>query len=418
MHTEIAESDRRAEIDGTELYPPHNLPDTFTIREHDHEFTFYPKGVDRFQALLDHIASARKSVYCFWFLYEEDEIGVRVKEALIEAAWRGVETRLYIDSFGSGAEDAFFEDFVEAGGHFKQFASLWDKRFLIRNHQKMAIVDRKRVMGGGFNISNHYFASPEVDGWCDLGVKMEGPVVERFNEWYDGIIDFMESDEADFTSVRDMVRDWDAGDGPVRLIMGGPTAVSSEWAVRLKEDIASGERVDLVTAYFSPPRTMRRVLRKAARHSRLRMILASKSDFAITVLAARLHYRRLRRSGAQLFEYQPSKLHMKLMVIDDIVYFGSGNLDMRSIRLNLELMVRVESAELADRMRGLIDDLEAESRPIDKSWFKQYAGWSDRLRWLTSSFMLRFVDYNLSRRFNLGPSKLKNARRVGKFDYT
>ena len=391
----------------------HNVPDPFTVNVEDHVFTFYPKGMDRFEALLEHIASARKSVFCFYFLFEEDQAGTRVRNALIEAAKRGVETRLYIDDFGSGARDPFFADLVAAGGKFRQFSSDWNKRFLIRNHQKMCIVDRERVMGGGFNIANSYFVGPAQNGWCDLGAMIEGPLVERFNEWFDCIIDWIESDGSEFRRVQEMVRDWDPGTGKVQLIMGGPTAVSSAWAVRFKGDMVRASRIDLVTAYFSPPRTMRRVLRRAARKSSLRMILASKSDFAITVLAGRLHYRRLRRAGAKLFEYQPSKLHMKLLVMDDITHFGSGNLDMRSIRLNLELMVRVESAELADRMRGLIDDLEADSRPVDRSWFRQYAGWSDRMRWLVSSFMLRYVDYNLGRRFNLGPSKLKNARRPG-----
>ena len=64
---------------------------------------------------------------------------------------------------------------------------------------------------------------------------------------------------------------------------------------------------------------------------------------------------------------------------------------------------------MAEKLRGLIDHMEQASRVVDKSWFKQYAGFTDKLRWFVSSFMLRFVDYNLSRTLNLGPTKLKNA---------
>lgn len=389
--------------------------DPFTCEAHGNTFTFYPRGSDRLEALLDHIASARECLKTFYFLYEEDETGTRVRDALVDAAKRGVDTVLYIDSFGSGAEDPFFEPLVEAGGRFQQFHPEVSKRYFIRNHQKMAIVDSKRVMSGGFNISNAYFDPAEKDGWCDLGVMIEGPLVERFEAWFDCIDEWIEDEDAGFRNIREKVRDWDEGDGPARLIMGGPTTASSQWAIRFKEDLSRHERLDLVTAYFAPPRSTRRVLRKAARESRLRMILASKSDFAITVLAARIHYRRLLKAGAKLFEYQPSKLHMKLLVMDDVTYFGSGNLDMRSIRLNLEFMVRVEDKQIADRMRQLIDHLESHSRPVDKSWFRQYAGITDKLRWFVSSFMLRFVDYNLSRKLNLGPSKLKNAspRRKG-----
>ncbi len=388
---------------------PYSDPEPFEVSAHGHTFTFYPKGADRLEALIDLIGWAKETLDCFWFLYDEDETGKRVLDALTQAVKRGVKVRLYIDAFGSGAEPEFFKPFEEAGGTFARFQAQKSKRFLIRNHQKMAIADNERVMAGGFNISDHYFAPPSENGWNDLGVHITGPLVQRYTDWYKCIHEWVSSDGSEFRRIREMVRDWDPGDGPVRLIMGGPTSVTSAWARAFKRDLAAAERIDVVTAYFSPPRSVRRVLRRAATHKNLRMILASKSDFEITVLAARLHYKRLLRAGTKLFEYQPSKLHMKLYVLDDVCHFGSGNLDMRSVRLNLEVMVRVEDAEMAEKLRGLMDHMEERSRPIDKTWYKQYAGITDKARWLVSSFMLRFLDYKLSREFNLGPSKLKNA---------
>lgn len=386
-------------------------PEPFEVSAHGHDFTFYPCGKDRFEALLEVIGSASETLNCFYFLYEEDESGAAVRDALIEAARRGVKVKLYIDAFGSGAEPPFFESLTKAGGTFSRFEAKLSKRFLIRNHQKMCIADNKVVMAGGFNISDAYFDPPSKDGWNDLGVKITGPLVQRYTDWFACIDEWINSDGSEYRKIREMVRDWDPGEGPVQLIMGGPTSVTSEWARAFRHDIASADRIDVVTAYFAPPRSMRQVLRRAGKRKKLRMILASKSDFEITVLAARLHYRRLRRAGARLFEYQPSKLHTKLMVLDDICHFGSGNLDMRSVRLNLEIMVRIEDAEMARKLRGLIDHMEEASRPVDKSWFRQYAGWTDKLRWYVSAFMLRFVDYNLSRKLGLGPSRLKNASR-------
>lgn len=384
-------------------------PEPFEVQAHGHTFTFLPRGEDRLEALLELIASARETLDCFYFLYAEDSAGQKVLDALTHAARRGVAVRLYIDAFGSSAEPDFFNSLIDAGGVFERFQARFTKRFLIRNHQKMAIADNARVMSGGFNISDAYFAEPSQNGWKDLGVHIEGPIVQRFTDWFECIHEWITTDGSEFRRIREMVRDWDPGDGPVQLIMGGPTSVTSDWAVRFKRDLADAKRLDIVTAYFIPPRSMRRVLRRAARSKALRLIAASKSDFAITVLAARIHYHRLVRAGARLFEYQPSKLHMKLMVLDDICLFGSGNLDMRSVRLNLEAMLRVEDPAMAQKLREIIDDMESVSRPIDRQWFAQYAGLSDRLRWLVSSFMLRFVDYNVSRQLNLGPSKLKNA---------
>lgn len=388
---------------------PYCDPEPFAVSAHGHDFTFYPKGADRIEALIALIGSAQETLDCFWFLYAEDDAGTRVRDALIEAAQRGVAVRLYIDAYGSSAEPEFFEPLIEAGGTFARFQAKLTKRFMIRNHQKMAIADKKRVMAGGFNVSDHYFAPPSKNGWNDLGVHITGPIVQRYSDWFECIDQWVQSDGSEFRRIREMVRDWKPGEGPVQLIMGGPTSVTSDWARRFKLDLSRAERLDIVTAYFAPPRSVRRVLRRAAKHKRLRMILASKSDLAVTVLAARIHYRRLVRAGTRLFEYQPSKLHMKLMVLDDICHFGSGNLDMRSVRLNLEVMVRVEDATMASELRGLIDHMEDHSAPVDDGWFAQHGALTDKLRWLISSVMLRYLDYGVSRGLNLGPSRLKNA---------
>lgn len=388
---------------------PYRDPPPFAVSAHGHDFTFYPRGQDRLEALLTLIGDAQRTLDCFWFLYAEDGAGTRVRDALTAAVRRGVTVRVYIDAFGSSAQPAFFEPLVDAGGTFARFEAHLSKRFLIRNHQKMAIADNRRVMAGGFNVSDEYFAPPEDNGWNDLGVRIEGPVVQRYSDWFQCIHEWVASDGSEYRRIREMVRDWEQGEGPVQLIMGGPTSVTSAWARSFKADLLKAKRIDIVTAYFAPPRSIRRVLRRAGKRVRLRMILASKSDFALTVLAARIHYRRLVKAGARLFEYQPSKLHMKLLVTDDICHFGSGNLDMRSVRLNLEIMVRVEDAAMAEKLRELIDHMERASRPVDADWFAHYGGVSNWLRWLTGSFMLRFVDYGLSRSLGLGPSKLKNA---------
>jgi len=263
----------------------------FEVAVGDHRFTFYPHGEDRLRALLDHIASAQDSLHAFYFLFDGDEVDRKVRDALIEAAKRGVDTRLYIDDFGSDAGDPFFEPLIAAGGRFKRFSASWTKQYLIRNHQKMAIADGTRVMGGGFNISEEYFAPPQENGWCDLGVKIEGAVAERFTQWCDCIEEWIDCEGSELRKVRDLVRDWETRDGAVQLIMGGPTAVSSDWAVRL----------------------------------------------------------------------------------------------------NLELMVCVEDAEVAAKMRALIDKLEQSSLPIDSEWEKIHSSPVSRAKSALSSFMLRFV---------------------------
>src|SRR3546814_3451832 len=101
---------------------------------------------------------------------------------------------------------------------------------------------------------------------------------------------------------------------------------------------------------------------RAARRKGSRLVLPSRSDNGATVAAARLLYGPLLKRGEEIWEYQPCKLHMKLIVVDDAVYVGSANFDMRSLFLNLEIMLRVEDPGFAQAMRALIDRRVARRR--------------------------------------------------------
>ena len=372
---------------------------SFQFEAQGHAFTFYPSGSDRLAALLDHIESAEQSLDVFYYMFQDDGSGTKVLNALVAAARRGVKVHLIIDAFGSDAPDHFFEPLIDAGGKFSVFSARIGVRYLIRNHQKFAIADGARVMTGGSNVSDHYFAPPDENGWCDLGVAIEGPIVDRFTEWFGLLCKWVADDGSQLRAIREIVRDWDPGTGPVQLTLGGPVVRAKKWAYRLKRDLSKATRLDLVTAYFTPQRSIQRQIANVARRGEVRMITAGKSDIDATIDAARLLYKRPLRAGAQIYEFQPCKLHMKLIVVDDVSYFGSANMDRRSLRINLELMVRVEDADLAKRLREFLDHLEDASEPITPEWYRRNAGFWTRLRW-RASLWLGLSDAWLTRRLN------------------
>jgi len=131
-------------------------------------------------------------------------------------------------------------------------------------------------------------------------------------------------------------------------------------------------------------------------------VMAGKSDNAATIGAARALYGALLRDDCQIYEFQPSKLHMKALVIDDAVYFGSANFDHRSIRLNLELMFRFEDAALASQMRGLIDEMAEVSEHVTYALHRERRGLFANLRWWASLFLVSALDYTVTRRLNAG----------------
>ncbi len=380
--------------------PGYRDPDSFLVSAAGHAFTFCPHGPDRLKALVEQIDGARESLRIFYYLFDKDASGTVVRDALVRAARRGVLVDLVVDAFGNDAGAAFFQPLVEAGGRFAIFSPKWGTRYFVRNHQKIVIIDGARVMTGGANVSDHYFATPAENGWCDLSVLIEGPVVEQFTRWFGLLRSWVAGDAEGGTRqlrrLRDIVKEWDGGDGPVRLLVGGPLVRKGHWAWVFRKDLVVAKRLDTVSAYFSPPRSLRRLIARVGVRGEARMIMAGKSDITAAIAMARLVYGQLLRAGVAIFEFAPCKLHMKLMVIDDASYFGSANLDKRSFRINVELMVRVEDAVLAARLRAMIDHLQNASEAITPVWYAKHSTPLARLRWRIAYWM-SLADYRISR---------------------
>lgn len=357
-------------------------------------------------ALVALIDGARESVKLLYYIFADDASGRLVLERLIAARARGVAVTLMIDAFGSDATPrTFFDPLVAAGGHFGRFGTRRSTRYLIRNHQKMAIADDHTLLIGGFNVEDGYFGIPPEGEWRDLGLSIEGPQVAAMARWYTQIWRWVASRKQGFRTLRRMIRRWhgaiDQGPGdPFQWLIGGPTRRLSPWAQVVKHDLDRANRLDMVQAYFSPGRGMLKRLARAARRGGARLILPSRSDNGATVAAARLLYGPLMKRGVEIHEYQPCKLHMKLIVIDDAVYIGSANFDMRSLFLNLELMLRVDDAGFADAMRGFIDARAAESRRITPELYRAQRTPLTLLKQWISYLLVGVLDYTVTRRLN------------------
>ncbi|MFV0644012.1 MAG: phospholipase D-like domain-containing protein [Sphingomonadaceae bacterium] len=373
---------------------------SFTASVHGTDFLFIPHGKERFAILLDMVNRATRSVHLFFYMFQNDNAGIRLRDALANAAARGVDVCVIVDRFGTDAATDFFMPIVEQGGRFFLFNARWNVRYLIRNHQKFLIADDAEVFTGGVNIAQPYFQPPQDKGWCDLAVQLRGKAVADFVRWFDLLEQWTCDPKAQLMTIRRILREWNPGTGPVRLLLGGPTRVPNSWARRIRRDLMRASRLDLVMAYFSPPRSFRRFIRNIGRNGTARLIMAGKSDNRTTIAAARLIYGGLLRCGVQIFEYLPQKLHMKLAVVDDMTYLGSANFDMRSIRINLELMLRIDDAELALRMRQFIDDLALQSEQITRDLYRRRSGVLAHLYGQLGWFLISVLDYTAARRLN------------------
>lgn len=356
--------------------------------------------MERLHAL---ISGAIHNVDLIMYIFDNDAAGRSILAALTTAARRGVRVRAVIDSFGSSnTPDAFFDPLRSAGGIVTFFSRRWRSSYLVRNHQKLLLIDGNIAMTGGFNIADGYLGQAGPDDWCDLGFVLKGPVVERMAQWFEAIHAYAVNDDGKLLVLRRLIRDWPVDDAPVGWLLGGPTQRLAPWARAVRFDLKNVQRLDMAMAYFSPGQGMLRQLGRVARHGTARFVTAGKSDNGATIGASRLLYGYLLRKRATIWEYRQERLHMKLIVIDDVSYIGTANFDMRSLFINVEAMIRIENADFASRMRALINQLEPGCEIVTRARLKQHGGWLNRLRWTLSWLVVGFADYTVTRRLNFG----------------
>jgi len=363
-------------------------------------------GPDRLDALVALIDGARTSLRLLFYIYAEDAAGQRVRDAMRAAVERGVTVSLIVDGFGSDASDAFFAPLAEAGASVCRFQPRWGRRYLLRNHQKLALADGEtpeaRVIVGGFNVSDDYFGTAAEQAWRDLGLLVEGPAAGRLAGYYDALSRWAQTRKARMRTLRRALDNWSEPAGEARWLLGGPARRLSPWALAVKRDMRSARRLDMIAAYFAPnPAMLRRIEAVARSGGEARVLTAAKSDNNATIGAARHTYRRLLRRGVRVFEYQPTKLHTKLFVVDDVVHIGSANFDMRSLYLNLELMLRVEDRAFAEHLRTYFEGELARSNEISRAEHRK-VGTFERIKWAVAYFVVAVVDYGVSRRLNFG----------------
>jgi len=374
----------------------------FQVAGHDLHLVHQPQ--DRLNAVLQLIAMAQKSIHMFFYMFCADETGRQVRDALVAAAARGVQVQLIIDSFGSAqVSNRFFDALLDAGGNYHSFSTRKGLGYLIRNHQKMLIIDGAYALVGGFNIADPYFGRAGDDSWEDLGIIVSGPQAQRLSDYFEDMAYASNGGNVSFWQIRNIIRQWRPGIGQVQWLLGGPTNRISPWALTFKRSLDAGKRFDIVSAYFSPSQTiLRRLAKTAKRNKGSRLIMAGKTDNGATIAAARGLYRYLMRRKTRIFEYQPRPLHMKLMVIDDTVYIGSANLDVRSMFINLEIMVRIKDASLALHMRTLIDGLVSQSEEQTRILLKRRDTIWSRFKAGLAYFLVNSVDYTIGRRIKFG----------------
>jgi len=347
--------------------------------------TWLSSGQEFFSATLAAIDAAQHSVCLETYIYSAGALGQRFREGLCRARQRGVRVRVLLDALGSYSLPAsFWRPLQTLGGEVRLFNPLSLYRLGIRNHRKVLACDDKFAFVGGFNISAEYEGDGVKSGWRDLGLKMEGPLVTELISTFDEMFERADFAGKPFLRLRRSKTKKAVLVAHEQLLLSGPGWGYSPIKRALRRDLGRARSVQIIAGYFLPTWRLRRLFaRVPARGGRVQLILPGKSDVAVSRLASQSLYRRLFKAGIEVYEYQPQILHAKLLIIDDLVYVGSANLDPRSLNINYELMLRLDQQQTTvDAREVFARTLENCRRINPEEWGRSRSLWHRvRERW-------------------------------------
>jgi cardiolipin synthase len=342
-------------------------------------------GDQIFPAMLDAIRNAKRRISFETYIYDKGEVADRFTVALEEAARRGVHVNMVVDSVGaSGMKTDDIKRLEAAGCRIGSFHSLtWynleDVNY--RTHRKILVVDGEVGFTGGAGVADHWLGHADSkEHWRDTQIRMRGPIVRLvegafFENFFEtaGIV----TPELDDPKV-------EADDiGHSLVLRSSPTGGSNDLKRLYLLGLASARRtIDITSPYFVTDESSEWSLKDAIdRGVKIRVLVeGDKTDAMPVKYASREAYDRLLSMGIEIYEYQPTMMHTKTLVVDGAwSMFGSANFDNRSLELNDELNVAVSDRDLARRfMDDFEQDLRVSSR-LDLTRWRQRS-WLEKSR--------------------------------------
>lgn len=347
------------------------------------ELRLLENGEELYPRLFETIAGAREEVVLETFIWMEDEVGRRLRDALVEAARRGVQVRVLVDGYGSpGFSAGFLESLDNAGVRVDSFDPqptflAMRTNLLCRMHRKIVVIDGERAFVGGINFSHEHLRSYGELSKQDYAVEVTGPVVQDIHEYVRYGRDVHSGPP--WKRLRHWLQRF-----PREMINPGrdaqalfvfrdngqhPTDIETLYRAGIRN---ARKRIVIANAYFFPGYRFIRDLRGAAKRGvEVLLVMQGKPDRPVSVWAASILYNDLLSMGVRIFRYTERPLHGKVAAIDDRwATVGSSNLDPFSLGLNLEanlFMLDAQfNAELMQNLDDLIQNACTELKPVGR----------------------------------------------------
>lgn len=349
---------------------------------------------DYYDSLLKDIHNAKHTIDIETYIFNEDNVGIKIGEALAQVAERGVKVRVLVDGAGTPGWGGQLTRKMEQAGVLTQVfhpfpwkifswvRSYSSASFLYkiihllsninkRNHRKSCIIDNAIVYVGSANISKcHSRKDQGGDDWRDTTVKLDSVETKDIQHAFNKAWDYFSIQERIQKSIKDAFRDVDQN-SIFRLNYSRHQRHILQKDI-LKRISLSQNRIWVTNAYFIPDASLLKAITQASERSiEVRILLPSKSDVFIMPLMATTFYMNLLKKGVKIFEYLPSVLHAKILIIDDWYCTGSSNLNYRSLIHDLEVDVHIQSDESKRILeKQFLEDIN-QSKQVDLAGLKK-----------------------------------------------
>jgi cardiolipin synthase len=346
-------------------------------------------GAATYAAMFAAIRNAKDHINMETYIIEDDEVGNKFADALIEKQSQGVQVNLIYDSVGAiSVPKAFFKRLTDSGIRVLEFNPVnplkakkgWNVNQ--RDHRKLLIVDGQTAFLGGINISSVYSGSsfsqrssarPEKQvPWRDTHMQVDGPVVAEFQKLF---LATWEKQKGEALPPRNYLPQLsNKGKEVVRAIGSSPDEPYTLMYATLISAISSAETaVYLTNAYFVPDPQLLAALKDAAqRRVDVKLLLPSHSDSWMVFHVGRSFYDELLSAGVKIYERRDALLHAKTALIDGVwSTIGSTNLDWRSFLHNDEVNAVILGQEFGAQMQAMFDKDLASSNPITLEQWRQ-----------------------------------------------
>ena len=365
----------------------YNLESSGAVMTFDNDVKIFTDGREKFDSLINDIRNAKHFIHFQYYIIRDDELMAEIAKELIKKAEEGVKVRILYDAMGCrNTKRKFFKNLnshenISVGEFFPAWFRHLHVRINYRNHRKIVVIDNEIAYVGGFNVGREYLGKDKRFGyWRDTHLRIRGTAAVMLNLRF--ILDFNYATKEDVMNDEAVLYypedDSFTGNVDIQIISSGPDSTLQNIRNNYLKLINGAKRsIYIQTPYFIPDEALHSAL-LIALHSgvEVNIMIPCKPDHPLVYWATYSYFGDLLKAGANCYTYDNGFLHAKGVVVDDeLLCYGTANMDIRSFALNFEVNALIYDKDIAKEMVRLFKEDVKLSTKVELSDYLKRNAW-------------------------------------------